>query len=72
MPIHFTVPSSSIKSKSFSEIVFLFLLKTQIVGTPYKRLTEAVLTSTYNRCFGAEIRKIGIPLHTSVLLYKSG
>ena len=31
-----------------------------------------VLTSTHNLCFGAKIRKIGIPLHTPVLLYKSG
>ena len=35
-------------------------------------LEEAVLTSTHNLCFGAKIRKIGIPLHTPVLLYKSG
>ena len=27
--------------------------------------------STHNLCFGAKIRKIGIPLHTPVLLYKS-
>ena len=33
---------------------------------------EAVLTSTHNLCFGAKIRKIGIPLHTPVLLYKRG
>ena len=33
---------------------------------------EAVLTSTHNLCFGAKIRNIGIPLHTPVLLYKSG
>ena len=33
---------------------------------------EAVLTSTHNLCFGAKIRKIGIPLHIPVLLYKSG
>ena len=33
---------------------------------------EPVLTSTHNLCFGAKIRKIGIPLHTPVLLYKSG
>ena len=33
---------------------------------------EAVLTSTHNLCFGAKIRKIGIPLQTPVLLYKSG
>ena len=26
--------------------------------------------STHNLCFGAKIRKIGIPLHTPVLLYK--
>ena len=31
-----------------------------------------VLTSTHNLCFGAKIRKIGIPLHTPVLLYKIG
>ena len=27
---------------------------------------------THNLCCGAKIRKIGIPLHTPVLLYKSG
>ena len=26
----------------------------------------------HNLCFGAKIRKIGIPVHTPVLLYKSG
>ena len=31
-----------------------------------------VLTSTHNLCFGAKIRKIGIPQHTPVLLYKCG
>ena len=34
-------------------------------------LAEVVLMSTHNLCFGAKIRKIGIPLHTPVLLYKS-
>ena len=28
--------------------------------------------STHNLCFGTKIRKIGITLHTPVLLYKSG
>ena len=28
--------------------------------------------STHNLCFEAKIRKIGRPLHTPVLLYKSG
>ena len=35
-------------------------------------LSEAVLTCTHNLCFGAKIRKIGINLHTPVLLYKRG
>ena len=35
-------------------------------------IAEAVLTSTHNLCFGAKIRKIGIPLHTPVMLNKSG
>ena len=34
--------------------------------------SKAVLTSTHNLCFGAKIRKIGMPLQTPVLLYKSG
>ena len=38
----------------------MILFKTLIVGTPKNRLAEAVLTSTYNPCFGAKIRKIGI------------
>ena len=33
---------------------------------------KVVLTSTCNLYFGAKIRKIGIPLLTPVLLYKSG
>ena len=31
-----------------------------------------LLTSTHNLCFGAKIRKIGVPLHTPILLYKAG
>ena len=31
-----------------------------------------IIKSTHNLCFGAKIRKIGIPLHIPVLLYKSG
>ena len=32
-------------------IIFLFLLKTTIVGTRSNRLDEVVRTSTHNRCF---------------------
>ena len=42
-------------------IFFLVLLK-----------TKAVLTSTHNLYFGANIREIGKPLHIPVLLLKSG
>ena len=42
------------------------------MGTCKNRLAEAVLSSTHNLCFGAKIRKIGIPLHNPVLLYKMG
>ena len=62
-------------------ILFLFLLQNRLwvlVRTASVLLQntdcgyslgEAVLTSTYNLCFGAKIRKIGTPLHTPVLLY---
>ena len=33
---------------------------------------EAVLASTHYLCFGAKIRKIGLPLHTPVFLYERG
>ena len=46
-------------------IFFLFLLKTQIMGTCQNRLGKAVQTSTHNLCFSAEIRKI-------MYLYKIG
>ena len=32
------------------------------------KIAEAVLTSNDNLCFGAKLRKIGIPLHIPVLL----
>ena len=38
----------------------------------FQQIFEAVLTNTYNLCFGAKMKKIGIPLYTPVLLYKSG
>ena len=39
------------------KILFLFLLKTLIVGTRKNRLSEAALTSTHSLCFGAKIKK---------------
>ena len=51
------------------KILIFFLIFAQNIDCWY---TLAVLTSTHNLCFGAKIRKIGIPLHTPALLYKSG
>ena len=75
LPVQYTEIFSPVKIENFIRkilIFFLFLLNTYTVGTRKNRLAEAVLTSTHNLCLGAKIRKIGIPLHTPVLLYKSG
>ena len=57
-PMQYTVIVHSCKNDNFQiKIVFLFLLKTLIVGTRKNRLTEAVLTSTHNLCIRAKIQK---------------
>ena len=53
-------------------MLIFFLMFAQNKDCGYTIGAEAVLTSTHNLCFGAKLRKIGIPLHTPVLLYKSG
>ena len=50
-------------------LIFLFIFA-QNIDCGYT--LETVLKSTHNLCFRAKIRKIVIPLHTPVLLYKSG
>ena len=60
----------------------IFLIFAQNIGCEYtfeparrgssNEYLEAVLTSTHNLCFGAKIRKMDIPLYTTVLLYKYG
>ena len=67
MPMQCTEIFKVVKNENFQQIFFLYLHKTLILGT-----REAVLTSTHNLCFGSKIRKIGIPLLTPFLLYKSG
>ena len=51
---------------------FVFVFRYSKKSETFLNIGEAVLTSTHNLCFGAKIRKIGIPLQTPVLLYKSG
>ena len=51
---------SVVKNENFIRkilIFFYFCSKHIIVGTRKNRLADAVLTSTYNLCFGARIRK---------------
>ena len=47
-------------------------LKTLIVGTCSNRLSEAVLTSTNNLCFGAKIRKKDTPVKPQFYFIKVG
>ena len=65
----FLVKKVFVKMKVFTGIFFLYF---SYFCSKHKLNGEAVLMSTHNLCFGAKIRKIGIPLHTPVLLYKSG
>ena len=59
------------KIDNFQRKIFdIFLIFAQNIDCGYT-LEPAVLTSTHNLCFGAKIRKIGIPLCIPVLLYKS-
>ena len=63
-----------VKNKSFTGkiVIFYFFFAQNIDRTAsVRRFAEAVLMGTHNLCFGAKIRKIGVPPHTPVLLYKS-
>ena len=48
-------------------IFYLFLHKNRLWV-----LGEAVLTSKHTLCFGAKLRKVGIPLYTPVFFIKVG
>ena len=76
MPMQYTEIFKVVKNLKFQLKNFaIFLIFAQHIdcGCTLERphLAEAVLTCTYNLCFGAKIRKIGIPLYTPVL-YKVG
>ena len=57
---------SAVKSENFigkSSIFLIFYAQNIDCGyTLEPPLTEAVLSSTHNLCFGSKLRKIGIPL----------
>ena len=77
LPMQYTEIISPVKIEKFQpKSLDIFLIFAQNIDCGYTleppRRAEAVLTSTHKLCFGAKIRKICIPLHTPVLLYKSG
>ena len=52
--------------------MIFFLFFAQNIDCGYTLEPPHLLMSTHNLCFGAKVRKICIPLHTPVLLYKTG
>ena len=65
-----------VKNKNFQyENFYIFLIFAQNIDCGYTleppRRGGSNEYPQYNLCFGAKIRKIGITLHTPVLLYKS-
>ena len=66
--MEYTEIFSAVKIENFRKILIFFFF---LLNSGVSKFGDAVLTCTHNLCFGAKIRKIGIPLHTPVLLYKS-
>ena len=70
LPMQYAEIFLALKIENFQQKLFyIFLIFAQNIDFGYT--LEPPLTSTHNLCFGAKIRKIGIPLHSPVLLYKS-
>ena len=70
-PMHHTAIFHGFKYVNFqmkNYNIFLILLKTLIVGTHKNRLIEAVLMSSHNQCFRANIRKIYTPVNPSFIM----
>ena len=56
----------------FLKIFFLIFAQNIDCGYTLEPPRRGGSNKYHNLCFGAKIRKIGIPLHTPVLLYKCG
>ena len=75
--MQYTEIFKDVKNENFQwKFLDIFLIFAQNIDCGYTleppRLAEAVLTSTHTLCFGAKIRKIGIPLQTPFSIYKWG
>ena len=66
--MQYTVIFKVVKNENFQQKLFdIFLISAQNIDCGY-----TLEPPRLNLCFGAKIRKLGIPLQTPVLLYKSG
>ena len=75
LPMQYTDIFLASKIENFQQKkndIFLIFSQNIDCGYTLEPPHETVLTSTQKLDFEAKIRKIGIPLHTPVLLYKSG
>ena len=59
-------------SKKFFSAIFLIFAQNIDCGYMLEPPRRGGSNEFHNLCFGAKISKICIPLHTPVLLYKSG
>ena len=60
------------KSLKKNVVVFNILAQNIHCGYTLEPPCQSALTSIHNVCFGSKIRKIGIPLQTSVFYIKVG
>ena len=75
LPMQYTEIFIAVKMNNFQQknfVIFLMFAQNIHSGYTLEPPRQGGLTSTHNLCFGAKIRKIGIPLYTPFLLYKSG
>ena len=75
MPMRYTEIFKAVKNENFQwKFLDIFLIFAQNIDCGYtlEPPHRGGSNEYLNLCFGAKIRKIGIPLHTPVLLYKSG
>ena len=66
---------SALKIENFiRKALIFFLIFAQIIycGYTLEPLHRSVSNEYHNLCLGAKIRKIGMPLHSPVFVYKRG
>ena len=70
MTMQYTEIFKVVKKESFQYTSFdIFLIFAQNIDCGYTLEPRGVLTSIHNLCFGAKIRKMGIPMQTPIYMY---